>query len=105
MITANATKTPDRVSALHAIRDRYTGTGAASQRNRLLEAIQLLGHVTTFEASRGLDIYDPRARKMELAKAGYEITTTWRITVTESGDRHRIGVYTLNRSGNKLAGV
>ena len=74
-------------------------------RARLLEAIQTLGHVTTFEGSRHLDCYDPRARKMELVKAGHDITTTWRITVTESGDHHRIGVYTLNRGANKLVEV
>lgn len=104
MLTAPATA-PDRVAALHAIRERHPGSECAPQRARLLEAIQTLGHVTTFEGNRHLDCYDPRARKMELVKAGHDITTTWRITVTESGDRHRIGVYTLNRSGHKLAGV
>jgi hypothetical protein len=61
----------------------------------LLTAIQALQHCTTFEASRYLDIYDPRARKLQLVKAGHEIQTTWRYTLTEAGERHRIGVYSL----------
>ena len=93
----------ERIAALHAIRDRHPGTVGAPQRARLLDALQTLGHVTTFEGSRHLDCYDVRARKMELVKAGHDITTTWRITETESGDRHRIGVYTLNRSSNQMA--
>lgn len=98
------TTAPERIAALHAIRDRHPGIDSAPQRARLLEAIQTLGHVTTFEGSRHLDCYDPRARKMDLVKSGHDIITTWRISVTESGARHRIGVYTLNRGGNKLAG-
>lgn len=102
MTHANFTTAPERIAALHAIRDRHPGIDSAPQRARLLEAIQSLGHVTTYEGSRHLDCYDPRARKMELVKSGHDITTSWRVTVAESGDRHRVGVYTLNRSGKKL---
>lgn len=102
---AAPTTAPERIAALHAIRDRHQGTDGAPQRARLLDALRTLGHVTTYEGSRFLDGYDPRARKMELVRAGHDITTTWRITLTESGARHRIGVYTLNRSANMLVGV
>ena len=85
----------DRIAALHAIRDRHPGLVAAAQRNRLLDALQTLGSCTTFEASRHLDLYDPRARKMELVKAGHRVLMTWSVTETEAGVRHRIGQYTL----------
>ena len=87
----------ERIAALQEIRDRHRGDASAIQRARLLETLQALNHCTTFEASRYLDLYDPRARKMELVKRGHEILTTWRHVVTESGERHRIGVYSLAR--------
>jgi Helix-turn-helix domain len=93
----SATK-PERINALLAIRDRLPGTESPPQRQRLLEAMQTLGHVTTYEASRYLDCYDPRARKMELVKAGYPVVMTWRTVPTESGVMHRVGVYSLARA-------
>lgn len=66
-----------------------------SQRRRLVKALELLGTVTTFELSRKLDIYDPRARKCELKKLGYDIVCVKRRAVTESGEYHMIGHYTL----------
>jgi hypothetical protein len=89
-----------RLQALHAIRDRHQGDATAPQKARLLEALQTLGHCTTFEASRYLDIYDPRARKLNLLKAGFEIITTWRTVETESGELHRVGVYSLARGSH-----
>lgn len=88
---------PERIAALRAIRDCHRGDASATQRARLLEALQTLAHCTTFEASRYLDLYDPRARKLELVKRGHEIVTTWRHVQTESGERHRIGVYALRK--------
>jgi len=88
---------PARLEALHAIRDRHQGDATAPQKTRLLETLQELGHCTTYEASRHLDIYDPRARKLNLVKAGFEIVTTWRTVETESGELHRVGVYSLAR--------
>ena len=88
---------PARILALHVIRDRHRGDAQGPQRARLLEAMQTLGHCTTFEASRYLDIYDPRARKLNLVKAGYRVLTTWRTVETESGELHRVGVYSLLR--------
>lgn len=88
---------PERVAALHAIRDRHRGDACATQAARLLEALESLQHVTTYEASRHLDLYDPRARKLNLVKDGHQILTTWRTVHTESGAPHRVGVYTLVR--------
>ncbi|OYT84865.1 MAG: hypothetical protein CFE46_19365 [Burkholderiales bacterium PBB6] len=88
---------PERIDALHAIRDRNKGEASATQRARLLDALQTLGHVTTFEAMRFLDIFDPRPRKLELVREGHEIVTTRRPVETESGERHSVGVYSLVR--------
>jgi hypothetical protein len=38
-----------RQTALHAIRDRFQGLDASTQRARLLEALHELGSITTFE--------------------------------------------------------
>lgn len=89
------TTPPERIVELHAVRDRHIGLATSAQRDRLLDALQTCGHVTTFEASRHLDLYDPRARAMELRRHGHQILTTWRDVPTESGERHRIGVYSL----------
>lgn len=86
-----------RIAALHAIRDRHRGDTSSTQAARLLEALQTLQHVTTYEASRHLDLYDPRARKLNLVRAGHRIVTSWRQVETESGELHRVGVYTLQR--------
>lgn len=88
---------PERIAALQAIRDRHRGDAANTQATRLLEALQSLWHVTTFEASRYLDIYDPRARKLNLVQQGHKVQTTWRTVQTECGKRHRVGVYSLIR--------
>ena len=86
---------PSRVAALHAIRDRHAGQAGAVQCARLLEAMQALGSVTTVEASRYLDVYDPPARKLNLVKAGHGILMTWDRGRTESGEVHRVGRYSL----------
>ncbi|MCV2367320.1 helix-turn-helix domain-containing protein [Roseateles oligotrophus] len=91
------TTAPERIAALHAIRDRYLGDSSSQQCARLLEAMQSLGHCTTFEASRYLDMYYPPARKLNLLQQGHAIQTTWRTVQTESGATHRVGVYSLKR--------
>lgn len=90
---------PERITALHAIRDRHRGDTTAPQCARLLEALQTLGHCTTFEASRHLDVYHPPARKLNLLQQGHAILTTWRTVQTESGEKHRVGVYSLRKGG------
>lgn len=92
---------PERIAALHAIRDRHVGQAGATQRKRLRETLETLGSVTTFEAMRYLDVFDPRPRKLELVREGMDIITLRRDEPTESGERHRIGLYVL-RKGAKL---
>jgi hypothetical protein len=88
----------ERIAQLIAIRDAIPGTSAMPQRQRLLEAMRQLGHVTTFEASRFLDIYHPPARKRDLVKEGHRVITLMRNVFTEAGKRHRVGLYTLERA-------
>jgi hypothetical protein len=90
--------TPERIAQLIAIRENFSGTSAMPQRQRLLEAMRQLGHVTTFEASRFLDIYHPPARKRELVKEGHRVITSMRNVFTEAAKRHRVGLYTLERA-------
>ncbi len=91
--------TPDagRQAALQEIRERYKGLEASTQRARLLEALHTLGSITTFEASRCLDIYHPPARAKELRQDGHRIVTIRRPVMTEAGARHWVGVYLLTR--------
>ena len=86
-----------RQTALHAIRDRHQGLDGQTQCARLLAALHELGSVTTFEASRYLDVYHPPARAKELRQDGHRITTLRRTVVTEAGACHRVGVYLLVR--------
>ena len=85
-----------RIEALAAILARHPGTDSEAQRTRMLTAMQELGSVTTYEAIRFLDCYDPRPRVWELRhKDGHKIKTHMRAEQTDSGVFHRIGVYFL----------
>ena len=61
----------------------------------LLEALQTLASVSTYEARRDLDIYYPPARIKELRDDGYKIQTHWQIVTTDAGIDHRVGLYVL----------
>lgn len=84
-----------RQHKLAGILRRLPGNDAVTQRARLMAAMQETGHITTFEAMRTLDVFDPRPRIFELRGAGHAITTATRIEETEAGVPHRIGVYFL----------
>lgn len=85
----------EKKAALEVIRAEFSGQDAPAQRERLLEALRRYS-VSTFEAMRYLDIYDPRPRVHELRhRLGYKITTISQICATESGQKHRIGLYVL----------
>ena len=87
---------PKRAGQLAAILAAMPGNDLVTQRQRMLTAMQKLGSVTTFEGSRFLDCYDPRARIHELRKTGTSIKTVMRAEQTESGVMHRVGVYLLD---------
>lgn len=85
-------------AALAAICKAHPGTSSTTQCERIREALAQFS-ITTFEAMRYLDCYDPRARVMQLRNAGEPIVTHWRTVTTESGDRHRVGLYALDNRG------
>lgn len=82
-------------AALAAILERLPGNSARRQRERLLRALAVLGSVTTVEATRFLDIIDPRARVCELRKLGHQIATVPVARATECGAIHIVGKYVL----------
>lgn len=90
--------TPERIAALRIILTDIPGTDAEAQRQRQLAAMERLQNVSTFECSRCLDIYYPPARKRELVLMGHPVKLTWRDVTTEAGERHRVGVYYLERA-------
>lgn len=87
----------ERKRALLAILAQLPGTSGKVQRQRILRALQELGHLTTFEAMRFLDAFDPRPRVLELRREGHNIGLAWDRVETEAGVTHRIGRYYLAR--------
>lgn len=85
---------PEKKAALKAIREQFKGISAAKQCERLLAALASWS-INTFEASRYLDVYHCPARILQLRKRGYKITTHWQTVITESGEKHRVGLYVL----------
>lgn len=100
-MTSHINKQPDeRNQVLATILHTTPGNECATQCNRMMAAMQRLGSVTSYEGSRFLDCYDPRARIHELRRAGKKIKTVMRAEQTESGVFHRVGVYLLEESAN-----
>lgn len=85
----------ERAIVLAEIMRTMPGSDSETQRNRMLTSMQRLGSVTSYEGSRFLDCYDPRARIYELRLAGYRVTTVMRARPTESGVLHNVGLYVL----------
>ena len=90
--------TPQREAALKNILARMPGNDTATQRARMLTAMHEPGSVTSYEGSRYLDCYDPRARIHELRNEGLAILTVMRAEQTESGVFHRVGVYSIDQA-------
>jgi len=88
------TTSPEKEAALKVLRDQFTGLDAGSQKVRLLAALRLFP-ISTFEASRFLDVYHPAGRIKELREDGCTILTMWTDATTEAGVLHRIGRYVL----------
>lgn len=90
----NKATSPEKKAALEAIRAQSKGTASKAQADRLLEALRRFA-VTTFEAMRYSDVYHGPARVLQLRKRGYKIVTHWQTIITESGGKHRVGLYVL----------
>jgi len=71
------TPTPDdKREALASILAMHPGNTCTVQCARIRAALSRFS-LTTYEAMRHLDVYDPRARVLQLRKAGENILTTW----------------------------
>lgn len=90
------TTAPGVADALMAIRDSMPGSTALAQEARLEQALRRWA-LTTFEMSRWLDLYDPRARIQGLRLAGHQILRSWVWIETDGGQRHRVGRFTMQR--------
>jgi hypothetical protein len=88
----------EKRQALRAILKALPGVSAGRQRERVLLALQA-GPLTTFEASRYLDIYYPPVRVAELREQGHLIILHWVRVATESAEVHRVGMYALVPKG------
>jgi inhibitor of KinA sporulation pathway (predicted exonuclease) len=86
---------PHKEVAFQEINKQFSGNSVKEQCARLLQALRKFG-VNTFEASRYLSIYDPRARICELRAEGYNIKTIWQTIEAENGVKHRVGCYVLS---------
>ena len=93
----------ERLAIFEQILNEFRGVDSAAQRRRFKAALLRLGSVLTFELSRFLGIYYPPARKHELLHGeGWDIVTTKEPVTTESGDKHRLGRYTLRAMPKEL---
>lgn len=95
------TTTPDdKRKALASILAAHPGNSSDVQCTRIRAALSRFS-LTTFEAMRHLDVYDPRARVLQLRKADENIITTWGRIATESGHLHRVGIYSLGTGASR----
>ena len=85
---------PHHIANNATIKD-MSNNSTKAQRARLLAYLRLHGSITTAHAREHLNIYDPRVRKCELVKQGYNIVMTWVTAVTAQGYVHKVGLYTL----------
>lgn len=73
----------------------YKGNDCDTQRARLTSALKVTP-LTTYEARKYLDVYDPASRILELRTLGWQITTQRVHQRTDAGVIHkRIGRYVL----------
>lgn len=98
------TASSEKIAALHAIRVSLPGTSGQVQRQRITAALQEHGSISTFEAMRYLDVFDPRPRVLELRREGHNIGLAWDRVETEAGVAHRIGRYFLARDVAEVTG-
>lgn len=90
---------PQKEIVFKEINQKFDGNSAKAQRARLLQALSKFS-VNTFEASRGLSIYDPPARAFELRQKGYDILTIRQMIEAENGVLYRVGCYVLGSGGH-----
>jgi len=82
--------------ALADILAAHPGTDSTAECTRIRTALARFA-LSSFEASRYLDCYEPRARVMQLRHAGDVFRTHWQTVQTEGDAKHRVGLYVLER--------
>ncbi len=90
---------PHKETAFEEINQKFTGNHTKQQCARMLQAMRLF-KLNTFEASRGLNVYHPPARILQLRQQGYAIDTIWETVEAENGVKHRVGCYVLRPGKN-----
>lgn len=90
--------TEHKREALAAIFTARCGNSCAVQCARIRAALSRFS-LTTFEAIRHPDVYDPKARVLQLRKEGEPIKTTWGQIATEYEHLHRVGVLCAGNRG------
>lgn len=85
----------NRIATLHDIAAEMRGNSAETQRERVMDALQALGTLSTVEARRHLDVMHPAQRVLELRSLGAQIDTVWSVEPTECGRLHRMARYVL----------
>ncbi|MPW19736.1 hypothetical protein GCT13_23265 [Paraburkholderia sp. CNPSo 3157] len=93
---------PQNFQSFDSIIANWPDNTAEHQRARLLDAMRLCAGITTLEATRYLDVIDPRARVVELRKEGYRIITSWVSQPSECGRLHNVGLYTLAANATNI---
>lgn len=88
---------PDKLAALIEAAHLFPGNDAKAQCNRIFYVLALGFMLSTFEASRHLDVYYTPARILELRAQGHNIITHWVTVTTEASKPHRVGNYLLQR--------
>ena len=92
---STTTTSHERAAFLRGLLTAMPGNGTAVQRRRIRAALSR-GPLSTIEAARWLDCYDPPRRVFELRhNDGVRIELHWTWQLTEAGEPHRVGVYVL----------
>jgi len=96
----SAARLRDRTNKTSAT-DYITNTSADAQRNRLLAYLKH-GSITTIDARRSLNVFQPAARVFELRHRGYNIVTHLMDSHDDLGRPHiRVALYSLIAGGAK----
>jgi hypothetical protein len=87
-----------KIKRLTEIREQFSGSDLVDQRSRVLLALRDFP-VSTYEARKYLDVMHIAGRVMELREFGWQIETLWSYEFSDSGKKHRIGLYVYRGGG------
>lgn len=90
-----------KAKRLLEIRSQFSGNDLVDQRSRVLLALRDFP-VSTYEARKYLDVMHIAGRVMELRERGWQIETLWNYEFSDSGKKHRIGLYVYRGGGGNV---